>query len=118
MIDERPSFTTASCPICSTRFRSEFPVWHFAHRTSDKRGKKSYMWCGCPHAAKVKDTTPIDDPAEWAKVEAAWKVEAERLFAEKTKGWTPQNKRFHAEQIGVDLPPEAPADQPTTETEK
>ncbi len=93
MIEARPTFILPPCPVCSGRGIGERglvrPTWKYAHLTSAKRKHGCYFFVGCHHADAVsKLTTLVDEPAEWARIEAAWQAKTLELFATQTARWT------------------------------
>lgn len=95
-----PTFTLLGCPRCSSHEGGlTAPLWKFAHNTSAKRKRNCYFWVeGCGHARGFSDPKAIyDEPAEWARIEAAWKAKAEAMFTEQTATWSAaQRERWRA----------------------
>lgn len=84
-----PTFLLPACALCSSRGDMEKPTWKYCSNTSAKRGVRSYSFVGCRHAAEVAPALQIyDNPADWARIEAAWLAKTEQLFATRTARWT------------------------------
>ncbi len=89
MSDAVPTFLLPACGACSNRGDIDHPLWKFSHCTSAKRGHRCYFFSGCRHAAEVSPLASIwDEPADWARIEAAWTAKTEQLFAARTERWT------------------------------
>lgn len=118
------------CPRCSSRVLLVRPQWNYARHTSAKRerealaGKKPdgvttpgircYIWVGqCAHGSAFYDNfrNPTSDEPEIAAVEKRWHAHALDLFCEMTARWTAAQRDLHARTLGIELPPEAPAQQ-------
>lgn len=85
-----PALALAVCPECSNLLKLEYPRWHFASNTSEKRKRKCYIWVGCKHAQPLSSMlTIVDDSAEWERIEKAWEAQAESMLNEKVKDWKP-----------------------------
>lgn len=83
------TFSLPPCPRCSTTAVLHRPVWRFAHNTSAKRGRDTYAFVGCNHAAAIADPTKLrDDPDEIATVEDTWSEFCKTEFEAITATWT------------------------------
>lgn len=123
------------CPRCSSRVALVRPQWTYARHTSEKREREArenkkiepgtppircYIWVGeCSHGKAFfnNDRNPIGDEAELTAIEERWHTEALSLFSALTALWTPAQRALHAWTLGINLPPESPA-QPKTDPNK
>lgn len=80
------------CPVCSgiPEWYNR-PEWRHAWRTSQKRGVQCDFLLGCRHVEEMFPLRPVERPDQAACI-ARWNAEAERLFAEKTKAWTEEQR--------------------------
>jgi hypothetical protein len=84
-----PALHLPACPKCSDLLNPRRPMWRLARLTSQKEGRKVYIWLGCRHAQLF---SPIErmvrEESEWRETEERWAKEAASLFAEVTARWS------------------------------
>ena len=81
----------------------EAPYWHFAKMASARLHASVYIWSGCRHAAPFGGGAPVEESLR-SLVEAKWAVEAQRLFEEKTRTWTPEQRERFGKPLGFGQP--------------
>ncbi len=110
------------CPRCSSRTRLVRPEWAYADKTSARRKVRCFIWVGgCGHGVDFQSTrfAPLKEETEAGEIEAIWHAHALELFSALTARWTPAQRALHARALGIELPPDPPAQQqPKTDNEK
>lgn len=103
-----PTWILPACPRCSVpRARIfERPCWRNAARTSEKRGKRCYIWTGCVHAQPSLGAPIVEaDAPEVQATEAAWAKRRVEVFLAAFGHLPRDQQETAAADRGVQLPP-------------